>query len=63
MKPQTIQIFHQDESPRSIRDAEITNRLLKAILFFRIKIQEVAKGDMVHFTRAISYLDLINLKI
>src|SRR5690606_28004865 len=32
------------------REAEITNRLLKAILFPRNKIQEVAKRDMVHFT-------------
>ncbi len=50
MKPQTIQIFLPDGSPTSIREAEITNRLLKAILFPRNKIQEVAKRDMVHFT-------------
>lgn len=50
MKPQTIQIFLPDGSPTSIREAEITNRLLKSILFPRNKIQEVAKREMVHFT-------------
>ena len=49
-KPQTIQIFLPDGSPTSIKEAEITNRLVKAILFPRNKIQEVAKRDMVHFT-------------
>ncbi|MBC2844912.1 GIY-YIG nuclease family protein [Winogradskyella flava] len=49
-KPQTIQIFLPDGSPTSIREAELTNRLVKAILFPRNKIQEVAKRDMVHFT-------------
>lgn len=50
MKPQTIQIFLPDGSPTSIREAEITNRLVKAILFPRNKMQEVAERDMVHFT-------------
>jgi hypothetical protein len=49
-RPQTIQIFLPDGSPTSIREAELTNRLVKAILFPRNKIQEVAKRDMVHFT-------------
>ncbi len=49
-KPQTIQIFLPDGSPTSIREAELTNRLVKAILFPRNKIQEVAKREMVHFT-------------
>lgn len=49
-RPQTIQIFLPDGSPTSIREAEITNRLVKAILFPRNKMQEVAKRDMVHFT-------------
>lgn len=49
-KPQTIQIFLPDGSPTSIREAEITNRLVKAILFPRNKIQEVAKREMVHYT-------------
>lgn len=49
-KPQTIQIFLPDGSPTSIREAELTNRLVKAILFPRNKLQEVAKREMVHFT-------------
>ena len=31
-KPQTIQIFLPDGSPRSVKIAEITNRVVKAIL-------------------------------
>lgn len=50
MKPQTIQIFLPDGSPTSIREAELTNRLVKAILFPRNKMQEVAERDMVHYT-------------
>lgn len=42
-RPQTIQLFLPDGSPTSIREAEITNRLVKAILFPRNKLQEVAK--------------------
>ncbi len=49
-KPQTIQIFLPDGSPSSIREAEITNRLLKAILFPRTKLEEVAKREMVKYT-------------
>jgi hypothetical protein len=49
-KPQTIQIFLPDGSPTSIREAEITNRLVKAILFPRNKMQEVVKREMVRFT-------------
>ncbi|MBJ2174714.1 GIY-YIG nuclease family protein [Aureibaculum sp. A20] len=49
-RPQTIQIFLPDGSPTSIREAELTNRLVKAILFPRNKMQEVLKRDMVHFT-------------
>ena len=49
-KPQTIQIFLPDGSPSSIREAEITNRLVKAILFPRSKVNEVARRDMVHYT-------------
>ena len=40
-KPQTIQIFLPDGSPTSIREAEITNRLVKALLFPRNKFEEV----------------------
>lgn len=50
IKPQTIQIFLPDGSPTSIREAELTNRLVKAILFPRNKIQEAAKRELVHFT-------------
>jgi len=49
-KPQTIQIFLPDGSPTSIREAEITNRLVKAILFPRNKIKEAATREMVRFT-------------
>ncbi len=31
-RPQTIQIFLPDGSPRSIKIAEITNRVVKAVL-------------------------------
>jgi len=50
MRPQTIQIFLPDGQPTSIREAEITNRLVKAILFPRNKIQEVSKREMTHYT-------------
>lgn len=50
MRPQTIQIFLPDGQPTSIREAEITNRLVKAILFPRNKMHEVSKREMVHFT-------------
>ena len=50
IKPQTIQIFLPDGSPTSIREAEVTNRLVKAILFPRNKMKEVAKREGVHHT-------------
>ena len=50
MRPQTIQIFLPDGQPTSIREAELTNRLVKAILFPRNKIKEVAERKLVHFT-------------
>jgi len=49
-RPQTIQIFLPDGSPTSIKEAEITNRLMKAILFPRNKTEEVAKRSLVHYT-------------
>ncbi len=49
-RPQTIQIFLPDGSPTSIKEAELTNRLVKAILFPRNKIQDVAKREGVHYT-------------
>lgn len=50
MRPKTIQIFLPDGHPTSIREAEITNRLVKAILIPRNKLAEAAKRDMVNFT-------------
>ncbi|MFN4764595.1 GIY-YIG nuclease family protein [Gillisia sp. Q332] len=50
LKPQTIQIFLPDGSPTSIREAELTNRLVKAILFPRNKLQEVSKRDQINNT-------------
>ena len=50
-KPQTIQLFLPDGAPTSIREAEITNRLVKAILFPRNKMQEVSKREMVHYIK------------
>lgn len=50
MKPQTIQIFLPDGSPISIKEAELTNRLVKAVQFPRNKIQEVSKRELVHYT-------------
>lgn len=49
-RPQTIQIFLPDGSPTSIKEAEITNRLVKAILFPRKKLEEVAKRSIVNNT-------------
>ncbi|MCA0960203.1 GIY-YIG nuclease family protein [Muricauda ruestringensis] len=49
-RPQTIQIFLPDGSPTSIKEAEITNRLVKAILIPRNKLQEAAKRPIVHYT-------------
>lgn len=48
-KPQTIQIFLPDGVPTSIKEAEITNRLVKAISFPRVKLQEALKREMVSF--------------
>ena len=50
MRPQTIQIFLPDGHPTSIREAEITNRLVKAILIPRNKLAEAAERDMVNYT-------------
>lgn len=38
-RPQTIQIFLPDGSPRSVKIAEITNRIVKAVLVPRNKIE------------------------
>ena len=47
MRPQTIQIFLPDGSPRSIKIAEITNRVVKAILIPRNKLQEAGNRDEI----------------
>lgn len=49
-KAQTIQIFLPDGSPSSIKEAEVTKRLLKAMLFPRNKLPEAAKREMIHYT-------------
>lgn len=41
-KPQTIQIFLPDGSPRSVKIAEITNRVVKAVLVPRNKLDYIA---------------------
>lgn len=45
MNPKTIQIFLPDGSPRSIRIAEITSRIVKLILVPRTKITEADKRN------------------
>ena len=50
IKPQTIQIFLPDGSPTSIKEAELTNRLIKVILFPRIAMEKAAKRDIVNYT-------------
>ncbi len=49
-KPQTIQIFLPDGNPRSICEAEITNRLIKTIYFPRIAMEKASKREVVNFT-------------
>lgn len=44
-RPQTIQIFLPDGSPRSIKIAEITNRVVKAILVPRNKLDYIATRE------------------
>lgn len=44
-RPQTIQIFLPDGSPRSVKIAEITNRVVKAILVPRNKLEYMANRD------------------
>jgi len=44
-RPQTIQIFLPDGSPRSVKIAEITNRVVKAILVPRNKLEYIATRD------------------
>ncbi|WP_299706371.1 GIY-YIG nuclease family protein [uncultured Pontibacter sp.] len=44
-RPQTIQIFLPDGSPRSVKIAEITNRVVKAVLVPRNKLEYIASRD------------------
>lgn len=44
-RPQTIQIFLPDGSPRSVKIAEITNRVVKAVLVPRNKLEYIGTRD------------------
>ena len=46
-KPQTIQLFLPDGSPRSVKIAELTNRLVQAILIPRNKLDYISSRDEV----------------
>lgn len=47
-RPQTIQIFLPNGSPRGIRIAEITNRVVKAVLIPRNQLENAAKRKEVN---------------
>ena len=44
-RPQTIQIFLPDGSPRSVKIAEITNRVVKSVLVPRNKLEYISSRD------------------
>ena len=44
-RPQTIQIFLPDGSPRSVKIAEITNRVVKAVLVPRNKLDYISSRN------------------
>ncbi len=46
-KPQTIQIFLPDGSPRSVKIAELTNRVIQAIFTPRNKLEFVGKREEI----------------
>lgn len=50
MKPQTIQIFLPEGAPTSVKEAELTNRLIKTIWFPRTAMDKAAKRDISQFT-------------
>ena len=50
MKPQTIQIFLPEGSPISVKEAELTNRLIKTLWFPRTAIDKAAKREICEFT-------------
>ncbi|MDR0606282.1 MAG: GIY-YIG nuclease family protein [Bacteroidales bacterium] len=47
MKPQTIQIFLPDGNPTGIKIAELTNRIITAILVPRNQLQDAGKRDEI----------------
>ena len=51
MKPQSIQIFLPEGSPTSVKEAELTNRLIKTIWFPHSIMDKVfGKRGSGHFT-------------
>ncbi|GAK93440.1 hypothetical protein JCM19298_2159 [Nonlabens ulvanivorans] len=50
MRPQTIQLFLPDGLPTSIREAELTNRLVKAICFLEIRCKKYKVVDFSQYT-------------
>jgi hypothetical protein len=50
MKPQTIQIFLPEGSPTSVKEAELTNRLIKTIWFPRTAMDKALKREITQFT-------------
>lgn len=47
IKPQTIQIFLPDGTPTSIKIADLTNRMVTAVLIPRNKLADVATREEV----------------
>lgn len=50
MRPQTIQIFLPTGSPTSVKEAELTSRLIKTLYFPRTAFDKAAQREMVHYT-------------
>lgn len=50
MKPQTIQIFLPEGSPTSVKEAELTNRLIKTIWFPRTAMDKAFKREIAQYT-------------
>lgn len=49
-RPQTIQIFLPTGSPTGVKEAELTNRLLKAMYFPRTAMEDAAKREIAKYT-------------
>lgn len=49
-RPQTIQIFLPTGSPTGVKEAELTNRLLKAIHFPRTALEKASQRELVQYT-------------